>query len=720
MTPILIYILKTNGLLLVLYLFYKLFLQKETFVHANRIYFLGGIALSLLLPLITYTSIVQVEVEPLDTMAYAYLLDDTSLESIAVEESIWTAENLITSLSYLYISLTAMSILWLGYKVIKLVRHIHNLPVSQVNDSLRIDEQSSDAYSFMNWVVLPKDYETMDQVDVVLAHEQVHVQQRHSIDLIIIEALKHLFWFNPALYFLQREINLNLEYIVDEEITRHADTYTYQRALVLYETNKLDCVPIVNTFGTSDLKKRIIMLNNPKSTNMKRLKYLLLTPVLGGFFFLFQTEVKAQYIEVSGKDKSKVTSQDNTTPEDISKISEEARRLSEEVERLGKEAEALGVEAVNVGREAKNIGEEAKSVGAEAKKIGKEAKAISKEANKIAKDIPYVVNGQVYTYSEYVALGNPVSSIANVDILDAKTATARYGNIGKDGAVELKLRPETEWTGKGSFMDNAVNYGGNAKTSFSVAVVDKDGTRVVEGTSSKSSADAEKDLMRKLKEKEEAQAKLRLALRERSDAERQVILAKQEKQRAEIDKRSANVERRKAEIENKRTEAEKRRASAEGRKAEIEKDIRERSISDKFVYYVDGKQVAESELESFYRKMKSVRVYSREAANKELGYTGNKTVLEYTLKTDEDYEKAARVEEITKRYKEKVSASLTSVKSDSFKGLVFINNVEKSNDDLKTLDAANVVTMEVLKGSAAADKYGDKGVNGVILIKTKQ
>ncbi|MGL5275124.1 M56 family metallopeptidase [Myroides sp.] len=713
MTPILIYILKANGLLLVLYLFYKLFLQKETFVYANRIYFLGGIALSLLLPLITYTSIVQVEVEPLDTMAYAYLLDDTSLESIAVEESIWTAENLITSVSYLYISLTAMSILWLGYKVIKLVRHIHKLPVSQVNDSLRIDEQSSDAYSFMNWVVLPKDYETMDQVDVVLAHEQVHVQQRHSIDLIIIETLKHLFWFNPALYFLQREINLNLEYIVDEEITRHADTYTYQRALVLYETNKLDCVPIVNTFGTSDLKKRIIMLNNPKSTNMKRLKYLLLTPVLGGFFFLFQTEVKAQYIEVSGKDKSKVTSQDNNTPEDISKISEEARRLSEEVERLGKEAEALGVEAVNVGREAKNIGEEAKSVGAEAKKIGKEAKAISKEAKKIGKDIPYIVNGQVYTYSEYVALGNPVSSIANVDILDAKTATARYGNIGKDGAVELKLRPETEWTGKGSFMDNAVNYGGNAKTSFSVAVVDKDGTRVVEGTSSKSSADAEKDLRRKLKEKEEAETKLHLALRERTDAERQVALAKQERMRVEIDKRRASAEGRKAEIENKRTEAEKRRA-------EIEKDIRERSISDKFVYYVDGKQVAESELESFYRKMKSVRVYSREAANKELGYTGNKTVLEYTLKTDEDYEKAARVEEITKRYKEKVSANLTSAKSDSFKGLVFINNVEKSNDDLKTLDAANVVTMEVLKGSAAADKYGDKGGNGVILIKTKQ
>ncbi|MDM1351185.1 hypothetical protein HX017_11605 [Myroides marinus] len=717
MTPILIYILKANGLLLVLYLFYKLFLQKETFVHANRIYFLGGIALSLLLPLITYTSIVQVEVEPLDTMAYAYLLDDTSLDSVAVEESIWTAENLITSLSYLYIALTAMSILWLGYKVIKLVRHIHKLPVSQVNDSLRIDEQSSDAYSFMNWVVLPKDYETMDQVGVVLAHEQVHVQQRHSIDLIIIETLKHLFWFNPALYFLQREINLNLEYIVDEEITRHADTYTYQRALVLYETNKLDCVPIVNTFGTSDLKKRIIMLNNPKSTNMKRLKYLLLTPVLGGFFFLFQTEVKAQYIEVSGKDKSKVTSRDNTTPEDISKISEEARRLSEEVERLGKEAEALGVEAVNVGREAKNIGEEAKmlskeakSVGVEAKKIGKEAKAISKEANKIAKDIPYVVNGQVYTYSEYVALGNPVSSIANVDILDAKTATARYGDIGKDGAIELKLRPETEWTGKGSFMDNAVNYGGNAKTSFSVAVLDKDGTRVVEGTSSKSSADAEKDLRRKLKEKEEAETKLHLALRERTDAERQVALAKQERMRVEIETRRNIVSDRQEKL---RTEIEKRRENEVKKRKEV-------GQVDKNVFYVEGKEVSMTKHDEYFSKIKNVRVYSNAEAKAKLGYKGEYKVIEYTLKTDEDYEKAARVAEVTKRYKEKVSANLTSAKSDSFKGLVFINNVESSNDDLKTLDAANVVTMEVLKGSVAAEKYGDKGGNGVILIKTKQ
>jgi len=710
MTPILIYILKANGLLLVLYLFYKLFLQKETFVHANRIYFLGGIVLSLLLPLITYTSIVQVEVEPLDTMAYAYLLDDTSLDSVAVEESIWTTENVITSLSCLYIGLTLMSILWLGYKVIKLIRHIHSLPVSQMNDSLRIDEQSSDAYSFMNWVVLPKDYETMDQVDVVLAHEQVHVQQRHSIDLIIIETLKHLFWFNPALYFLQREINLNLEYIVDEEITRHADIYTYQRALVLYETNKLDCVPIVNTFGTSDLKKRIIMLNNPKSTNMKRLKYLLLTPVLGGFFFLFQTEVKAQYIEVSGKDKNKVTSQDNTTPEDITKISEEARRLSEEVERLGKEAEALGVEAVNVGREAKNIGAEAKMLSKEAKSVGAEAKKIGKEAKKIGKDIPYIVNGQVYTYNGYVALGNPVSSIVNVDILDAKTATARYGNIGKDGAVELKLRPETEWTGKGSFMDNAVNYGDNAKTSFSVTVVDKDGTRVLEGSSSKSSADAEKDLRRKLKEKEEVEAKLHLALRERTDAERQMALAKQERMRVEIETRKNIASDRQEKL---RTEIEKRR----------EKEVKKRKEAgqvDNKVFYVEGKEVSMTKQEEYFSKIKAVHVYSNAEAKAKLGYTGENKVIEVTLKTAEDYEKEARVAEVTKRYKEKVSANLTSAKSDNFKGLVFINNVESSNDDLKTLDAANIAAMEVLKGSVAAEKYGDKGMNGVILIKTKQ
>lgn len=709
MTPILIYILKANGLLLVLYLFYKMFLQRETFVRANRVYFLGGIVLSLLLPLMTYTSVVQVEVEPLDTMQYAYLLDETSLDSVAAEERVLTMENAISSLSYLYIGLTVMSILWLGYKVIKLVYHIYRLPVSQMNDSLRIDEQSNDAYSFMNWIVLPKDYESMEQIDVVLAHEQVHVQQRHSIDLIIIETLKHLFWFNPALYFLQKEINLNLEYIVDEEITRHADTYTYQRALVLYETSKLDCVPIVNTFGTSDLKKRIIMLNNPKSTHMKRLKYLLLTPVLGGFIFLFQTEVKAQYIEVSGKDKSKVTNQDNTTPEDISKISEEARRLSEEVERLGKEAEALGVQAKNAGEEAKSIGADAKSIGADAKKISREAKKLGKEAKKIGKDIPYVVDGKVYTYSEYVALGNPVSSIANVDILDAKTATARYGDIGKDGAVELKLRLETEWNGKGSFMDNAVNYGENAKTSFTAVLVDKDGNRVVEGSSSKSSSEAERDLMKKLKEKKEVEAKLRLALRERSDAERQVALAKQERMRAEIETRRNIASDRQEKI---RAEIEKRR----------EKEVKKRkeaSLVDKNVFYVEGKEVSMTRHDEYFSKIKNIRVYTNAEAKAKLGYKGEYKVIEYTLKTAEDYEKEARVEEVTKRYKEKIAISLNNTKHDKFKGLVFINNVEMSNEDLNTLEASKIVTMEVLKG-AAAEKYGDKAVDGVILIKTKQ
>ncbi|MCA4792844.1 M56 family metallopeptidase [Myroides odoratimimus] len=622
MTPILIYILKVNGLLLVVYLCYKLFLQKETYVKTNRLYFISGIFLSLILPLLTYTKVETINLAPM-SLPIMDVMEDVELVQ---EKSLWTMNDVYQYTSYLYLTITLLSLLWFGYKLIKLTRRISNMPKTAIHQNIRVDRSSSDAYSFLHYIVLPKDYEELSQLEIVLLHEEVHVHQKHSLDLILVEGLKHVFWFNPMIRLLQKEVNLNLEYIVDQEIAKREDSYTYQRALVLYESNKIACVPVVNTFGSSDLKKRILMLNNPKSTNMKRLKLLLITPVLAGFFFLFQIEVKAKYIESPAFEEDHVedtlldeyTSMTTEVEEDqldqsgkkkapshddMATIAEEAIRIGEEASRLVDESERIREEAERV---SKVILEERKVILAKAEEIRKEELTKAKEALKVALEVREESLAKAEE-ARKVALKTREESLAKAEIARANAITEAKNREWKVKANKVKI----------DFSEDTVIDGENI-------LVIKSGKR----------------------------------------------------------------------------------------------------SKGEFVYYVNGKLYDESnkhEAEALIEKSgaKGVRVYSRAAAADELGYTGNGSVFGFTLMTDEDRANEARVEALTKKYKEKVIKDMTQVQNSDYKGLVYINGVKKSAEDLKNIRTDKMVSMDVFKGDAAVKKYGEEGREGVILIRVK-
>ncbi|MDM1083672.1 hypothetical protein HXZ92_01970 [Myroides odoratimimus] len=624
MTPILIYILKVNGLLLVVYLCYKLFLQKETYVKTNRLYFISGIFLSLILPLLTYTKVETINLAPM-SLPIMDVMEDVELVQ---EKSLWTMNEVYQYTSYLYLTITLLSLLWFGYKLIKLTRRISNMPKTAIHQNIRVDRSSSDAYSFLHYIVLPKDYEELSQLEVVLLHEEVHVHQKHSLDLILLEGLKHAFWFNPMIRLLQKEVNLNLEYIVDQEIAKREDSYTYQRALVLYESNKIACVPVVNTFGSSDLKKRILMLNNPKSTNMKRLKLLLITPVLAGFFFLFQIEVKAKYIESPAFEEDHV---EDILLDEYTSMTTDAEE--DQLDQSGKKKAPSHDDMAAIAEEAIRIGEEASRLVDESERIREEAERVSKVILEERK------------------------------VILAKAEEIRKEELAKARKVVLEVREEEL---------------AKAKEARKVA----------------------------LKTREESLAKVEAA-RSRMLEERK------EREAAKGDLDFRLEERRKKLSED---------AVIDGKNVVIIKSGK-RSKGE-FVYYVKGKLYDESnkhEAEALIEKYgtKGIRVYSRAAAADELGYTGNGSVYGFTLMTDEDRANEARVEALTKKYKEKVIKDMTQVQNSDYKGLVYVNGVKKSAEDLKNIRTDKMVSMDVFKGDAAVEKYGEEGREGVILIRVK-
>lgn len=291
MTPFILYLLKANGLLAIVFVFYYLLLRKETFFVAIRYYFLLGITLSLLLPLLQLTKTVYVE----QTLDWARLLSQASNDAMIEQpQSFVERFDLMTWIPYVFGGLTVViSVLFSG-KVLRLIRHVKRLPRWQSKSEIKVDTTTKEAYSFWKWIVLPVNHQDIPALETIIQHEQIHVQQKHTVDLLVIHLLRRIFWFNPFLLLLEQAIRLNLEYIVDQKVTNQQNSYDYQLALVQFEQTKTTSFTLVNSFRASDLKKRIIMLNQPKSKTMRKSKFILCLPLAVGFFLLFQLKTQAE------------------------------------------------------------------------------------------------------------------------------------------------------------------------------------------------------------------------------------------------------------------------------------------------------------------------------------------------------------------------------------------------------------------------------------------
>ncbi|WP_161805848.1 M56 family metallopeptidase [Pedobacter sp. Hv1] len=137
----------------------------------------------------------------------------------------------------------------------------------------------SAAFSFFNLLFIhPK----LAEKQAVLKHEMVHIQQKHSFDILFFELLQIICWFNPILYFIKKDIKLLHEYIADE-LTTSSDIQKHEYAMFLIENSfGVAPNPLTNQiFNQSILKRRINMLNKKRTARWAKLRLLLVLP-LGG------------------------------------------------------------------------------------------------------------------------------------------------------------------------------------------------------------------------------------------------------------------------------------------------------------------------------------------------------------------------------------------------------------------------------------------------------
>lgn len=281
-----IYLSKASAILIIFYIVYKLWLQKETFFQQNRIFLLIGFFTALIIPFVT----IPIYVEQTLLVGPA-IISSNPLEVSLVAKSIdW-----IQIAFYVYLC----GVAFFSIKFIIALLSLRKLINSGIKD--KIDNEyhvrlAKDTlpFSFFKYIVYnPAQFEA-NELKQIIKHEQVHARQYHSIDVQIAQVFSILFWFNPIIWLYKKEIRQNLEFIADSIAKSNPDNKNNYQELLLKLSFSNYPLTITNNFYTSLIKKRIIMLHKKESRRINQLKPMLILPILVLFIFAFNSVTIAQ------------------------------------------------------------------------------------------------------------------------------------------------------------------------------------------------------------------------------------------------------------------------------------------------------------------------------------------------------------------------------------------------------------------------------------------
>jgi TonB family protein len=256
------YILQVNIYLLVFYGFYKLLLDNETYFTLNRIYLLSAGLCSLAIPFLRFEWFTEQEAaqplyvgaEQLNDLMTQVMISDTQTDS-------FSAGNVVVFIYILGVLFFLGKFTWQLFSVVQ-----------------RLKTTGKDAaFSFFKQKRVDSN---LPQQPTVHKHEEVHIRQFHTLDILLFEILSIFTWFNPIIYGYKKSIKYIHEYLADEAAAKIQGDKEQYALLLLSTTFGVPVNTLTNSFFNKSLiKKRIFMLHKPRSRKAAILKYGLFVPL---------------------------------------------------------------------------------------------------------------------------------------------------------------------------------------------------------------------------------------------------------------------------------------------------------------------------------------------------------------------------------------------------------------------------------------------------------
>ena len=184
--------------------------------------------------------------------------------------------------------------LWQLFSIILLKNNSQTAYIYDTEVYLLTDDEGP--FSFFDWIFINPERHKSDEIKEIMMHELTHCQQLHSIDIIFAELFCVVFWFNPFVWLLKREVRLNLEYLADNSVLANGrDNKEYQYHL-LGLTYRKNVATITNNFNVLPIKKRIKMMNKKETKGFLKAKYALYIPLVAMLLAVSNIETIARNV----------------------------------------------------------------------------------------------------------------------------------------------------------------------------------------------------------------------------------------------------------------------------------------------------------------------------------------------------------------------------------------------------------------------------------------
>ena len=268
----LVYQLKVALLFLALYIFFRLFLSKESFHAFNRAVVLLSILLSLVLPFCVVTLHVSAAASPVQIPGLSEFVPSVQ-ESSGFD---WAA-----LLIAVYITGAAAVLLSVAASVISLLKLVSRGRKIRRKDGtvLVLVDSAVTPMSWMNYMIMPaEDSEAVSES--IIVHERAHIRLHHSFDILFADLFTAMQWFNPAAWMMREDLRSIHEYEADEQVLKSGIDAKQYQLLLVKKAFGANGRAVSNNFNHGKLKKRIAMMLMKKSSAFKALKFLYVVPLV--------------------------------------------------------------------------------------------------------------------------------------------------------------------------------------------------------------------------------------------------------------------------------------------------------------------------------------------------------------------------------------------------------------------------------------------------------
>ena len=253
------YIVESSLVLALLLLFYRTVLAKEKCITYNRFYLLGAGITSALLPLIDFPFVSIRSVNPTLNQVYEIPAIVSQITTFS-EPRERGFESFLGSIAFIYVAGLVVMLVLFVIKLFRLVQLIRNANyVGKGKYKTILTDGKLPTFSFSNYLFLNQMNKSESELEAIIKHEEAHIKQRHSLDILVAELYKIFFWFNPLSYHLEKSIKLNHEFLADQFAVQSTTQSTYIKTLVkqVYQST---VSPVVHYFGLHSTERRIKMI----------------------------------------------------------------------------------------------------------------------------------------------------------------------------------------------------------------------------------------------------------------------------------------------------------------------------------------------------------------------------------------------------------------------------------------------------------------------------